>query len=192
MLTVSANGSGPLGYQWLLNGVSIAGATGSSLSLNNLQFANAGLYNVMISNAAGVTTSATAVVNVGANLSQQLSGSALQLTWPAPYVLQSAVAAPGPYADLASATSPYFQNLASGPQRFFRLRTPPLQFTTAYLPGGEFTMSGPGVPGYNFVFQASTDFVHWVNLQTNTSPVSFVDSNAAQFPNRYYRAVIAH
>jgi hypothetical protein len=191
-LTVAATGSGPLTYQWQLNGVNIAGATGSSFNLNNLQFANAGLYTVAISNAAGVTTSAAAVVNVGVNLSQQLVGSAVQLTWPSPFVLQSAAVAPGPYSDLAGASSPYSYNLASGPQRFFRLRSPPVQFTSAYLPSGEFVMSGPGVPGYNFVLQASTDLVHWINLQTNTSPVTLVDSNATQYPNRTYRAVIAH
>jgi hypothetical protein len=191
-LTVAATGSGPLAYQWQLNGVSVAGATGSSLNLNNLQFANAGLYTVVISNAAGVTSSAAAVVNVGATISQQLSGSAMQLTWPAPYVLQAAGAASGPYADLAGVNSPYSYNLASASQSFFRLRSPPFQFTSGYLPGGEFMMSGPGVPGYSFVLQATTDQVHWINLQTNSSPVSLVDSNAAQYTNRTYRAVIAH
>ncbi len=192
LLTASAIGSGPLTYQWQLNGANIAAATGSSLSLNNLQFTNAGLYSVVVSNGGGITTSAAAVVNVGVNLAQQLWGSALQLTWPAPYVLQSALTAPGPYSDLAGVDSPYSYNLASGPRQFFRLRSPQYQFTSAHLPDGSFSMSGPGVPGYCFVFQATTDFVHWVNLQTNASPVSFVDSNAAQYPNRFYRAVVAH
>jgi hypothetical protein len=53
-------------------------------------------------------------------------------------------------------------------------------------------MSGPGVPGYNFVFQASTDQVHWISLQTNTSPVAFIDADAPLYPNRTYRAIIAH
>jgi hypothetical protein len=155
-----------------------------------LQFSNAGLYSVVVSNAAGTVTSAAAVLNVGAALSPQLIGNGLRLTWPSPFVLQSSISAAGPYGDLAGAVSPYLHNTAASRQGFFRLRSPPITFTTNYS-GGQFYMSGPGVPGYNFIFQASTDLVHWINLQTNTSPVAFVDPLASQYPNRSYRAVIA-
>jgi len=190
-LTASASGSGPLSYQWQLNGINLSGATSSSLSLSTLQFTNAGLYSVVVSNAAGTVTSPAAVLNVGAALSPQHIGNGLQLTWPSPFVLQSAVSAAGPYSDLAGAASPYLHNTAASPQGFFRLRSPPITFTTNYS-GGQFYMSGPGVPGYNFIFQASTDLVHWINLQTNASPVAFVDPLAWQYPNRSYRAVIAY
>ena len=117
--------------------------------------------------------------------------AAVPATWPSPFVLQSSVSATGPYGDLAAAISPYVYNTAAGRQGFFRLRSPTITFTTIYS-GGQFFMSGPGVPGYNFVLQASTDLVHWINLQTNASPVAFVDPNAWQYPNRSYRAVIAY
>src|SRR5207249_11226213 len=52
------------------------------------------------------------------------------------------------------------------PRQFFRLRSPTIVFTTNYS-GGQFTLSGPGVPGCNFIFQASTNLTDWVNLQTN-------------------------
>jgi hypothetical protein len=48
-LAVGAIGSGSLSYQWYFNGVAIPGATGSNYLLNNIQFTNAGLYNVVVS-----------------------------------------------------------------------------------------------------------------------------------------------
>ncbi|HSY17865.1 MAG TPA: fibronectin type III domain-containing protein [Candidatus Acidoferrales bacterium] len=48
-----------------------------------------------------------------------------------------------------------------------------------------FTVSGPtNTPS---VVQASTDLVHWVSVQTNTAPFTFVDTNAASFSKRYFR-----
>ena len=174
-----------------MNGIDIAGATRSSFTLSAAQFSDAGLYTLVVSNSAGVAISPAAVLNVGATLSQQLIGNSLHLAWPAPFVLQSALNSAGPYSDVPAATSPYSDNTAANQHKFFRLRSPPISFTSQYLPGGEFSLSGPGVPGYSFVFQASTDQVHWVNLQTNLSPVAFLDTDAVQYPNRIYRAVIA-
>ena len=57
--------------------------------------------------------------------------------------------------------------------------------------GGQMSITGPGVPGCNFTLQASTDLQHWVDVQTSPSPCSFLDAEAAQYPNRYYRAVLA-
>ena len=62
--TVGASGSAPLGYQWRLNGTNLAGATASALSLNNVQAANAGSYDVIVSNDAGLAASAPATLAV--------------------------------------------------------------------------------------------------------------------------------
>jgi hypothetical protein len=61
---VEAGASPAPGYQWLLDGTNIGGATSNSLPLSNLQPANAGLYSVVVSNAFGVVTSATAELTV--------------------------------------------------------------------------------------------------------------------------------
>lgn len=61
---VSVTGSVPFSYQWLLNGNPIAGASNSTLALTDVQFTNAGNYRVVISNGAGVTNSAGAVLTV--------------------------------------------------------------------------------------------------------------------------------
>ena len=62
VLSVEASGSGPFTYQWRRDGTEIAGATSATLSLNNLQAANAGVYSVVVSNSAGSVTSADAAV----------------------------------------------------------------------------------------------------------------------------------
>src|SRR5207302_6428902 len=46
------------------------------------------------------------------------SGRNVVLTWPAPSILQSATAVTGPYADVASASSPYTNVIGSMPSLF--------------------------------------------------------------------------
>ncbi|MCW5550792.1 MAG: immunoglobulin domain-containing protein [Verrucomicrobiae bacterium] len=62
--SVTAGGTAPLSYEWNFNGTNLAGATGSSLILNNVQFADAGAYTVVISNLVGTTTSTVATLTV--------------------------------------------------------------------------------------------------------------------------------
>jgi hypothetical protein len=64
--TVGASGTAPLSYQWRKNGGNIAGATGSSLALNNVATSDAGSYTVQVSNSAGSATSANATLTVNA------------------------------------------------------------------------------------------------------------------------------
>ncbi len=63
-LSVEAGGSPPLSYQWFFITNSIAGASGSSLVLTNVQLTNAGEYSVIVSNAAGTATSSNAVLTI--------------------------------------------------------------------------------------------------------------------------------
>jgi hypothetical protein len=62
--SVTVSGPGPFTYQWRLNGGNILGATGASLPLSNVQFANAGNYSVVINNAFGTTVSASGNLEV--------------------------------------------------------------------------------------------------------------------------------
>ena len=57
-------GNGPLTYQWLRSGTNLAGATSSNLTLVNVQPSDSGNYSVRVSNPAGATTSAVAVLTV--------------------------------------------------------------------------------------------------------------------------------
>ena len=50
--SVTADGN-PTGYLWKLGGAAVAGGTGATLTLSNVQAANAGSYSVTVSNSAG-------------------------------------------------------------------------------------------------------------------------------------------
>jgi uncharacterized delta-60 repeat protein len=63
-LAAHAEGSKPLSYQWLRNGVEVITATNSNLSLHNIQISDAGDYSVIISNQFGGVTSSVANVTV--------------------------------------------------------------------------------------------------------------------------------
>ena len=63
-LSVGANGTPPLSYQWRFNTAPLSGATSSSLTLNDVQTTNAGSYTVVVTNSAGSITSAVAVLTV--------------------------------------------------------------------------------------------------------------------------------
>jgi hypothetical protein len=66
--SVVANGTAPLGYQWYRSGAPIAGATGSSYTLNPTSVAadNGAQFHVVVSNSAGNATSTTATLTVNA------------------------------------------------------------------------------------------------------------------------------
>ena len=64
--SVAVNNSPGLGYQWFKDGVAIAGATASSLMINNIQAADIGSYAVVVSNGAGNATSDAATLSIAA------------------------------------------------------------------------------------------------------------------------------
>lgn len=63
--TVVANGAAPLSYQWLRNGVAVAGATGASYTTPATATADGGaVFSVLVFNPAGAVVSAGAVLTV--------------------------------------------------------------------------------------------------------------------------------
>jgi hypothetical protein len=77
-LTVNAEGDDTLSFQWYLNGAPIAGATGSTLTLSNMNESQAGSYTVVVTNGRGSTTSSAANITVAtaSNLSRIINLSA--------------------------------------------------------------------------------------------------------------------
>ena len=69
----------------------------------------------------------------------------------------------------------------------------PSQIATTLAPAahvrGQFALTVAGASGHQYVVEASTDLMHWVPVQTNTAPFLFVDTNASQFGQRFYRSV---
>jgi hypothetical protein len=64
--TVAANGYPPPSYQWRKGGASISGATTANYTLSNVMQANAGTYDVVVTNSSGSVTSAGAELAVTA------------------------------------------------------------------------------------------------------------------------------
>jgi hypothetical protein len=62
--SVSATGDSPLSYQWLFDGTNILGQTTTTLTLTNVQVANAGDYAVVVSNSIGSLVSIDALLTV--------------------------------------------------------------------------------------------------------------------------------
>jgi len=67
-LKVNAHGVAPLTYQWYRNSILLEGATNSVLQISNAQTSHSGGYTVTVSNAAGVTASQAANVNITTSL----------------------------------------------------------------------------------------------------------------------------
>jgi len=61
-VTVTVTGTAPLSYQWQFNGVDITGATGTTLTLTNVNASNDGSYSVVVSNAYGSASSTAATL----------------------------------------------------------------------------------------------------------------------------------
>jgi BspA type Leucine rich repeat region (6 copies)/Immunoglobulin domain len=56
---VTATGTAPLSYQWLKDGVAIAGANSATYTISSVQLSDAGVYSVVVSNVSGKVESAT-------------------------------------------------------------------------------------------------------------------------------------
>lgn len=72
LLAAKVAGVQPVTYQWRYNGANLSGATNDTLTLTNLQFAQAGAYQLVASNAYGVVLSKPAKVMVTLPLGEAL------------------------------------------------------------------------------------------------------------------------
>lgn len=65
--SVSASGTLPLAYQWKKNTINIPGATGSTLTISNVNSSHAGQYTVTVTNTVSSVTSNAATLTVSSN-----------------------------------------------------------------------------------------------------------------------------
>lgn len=72
-------------------------------------------------------------------------------------------------------------------------QTPPQLSGSASSNGGGFQFTVTGQSGQEYIIQASTNLINWTPIYTNpapyTSPFDFVDPNATNYLNRFYRVV---
>ena len=209
----------PLSYQWFYDQTNaIAGATGSSLVLGNVQLTDAGSYSVSVSNAYGSVNSGAAsltvwvapaisaapqsltlcvgqdaVFNVGATGTEplvyqwQFNGTNLVDETNATLILTNVTTC---QAGLYGVMVTNLAGIASTSAMFCVYSSAAAVLTAPpSFAGGGFQFTITGVPGFNYAVEASTDLVDWVPLITNTSPFTFVDGDATNFPARYYRSV---
>jgi hypothetical protein len=74
--SVAAEGQPPLSYQWRKDGIGISGATGDTYTIAAVTEADAGMYDVVVSNACGEMASDAAELTVtGVNIIQQPTGA---------------------------------------------------------------------------------------------------------------------
>ncbi len=85
--SVVASGTAPLVYQWRKDEVPINGATGATLTLNNPQSGDAGLYTVNITNSAGTIVSTGATLTVTPLIASRISNVSVRTTLAANQVL---------------------------------------------------------------------------------------------------------
>ena len=62
----------------------------------------------------------------------------------------------------------------------------------AYTTNNQFQFTVTGQVGSSYVVQASTNLAtpNWLSLRTNAAPFTFVETNAALYPLRLYRAML--
>lgn len=136
-LAVHAEGTNPLYYQWFLNNESIAGQTNATLTLSNVQSADAGGYRVQVSNEFASVSSDVAQVGVVTAPFFTLDPGATKMvvTFPAVRGLESRLEwAPTAFSDVWT----FYQNVLTdaggmiwftnlldrADARFFRIRKP--------------------------------------------------------------------
>jgi hypothetical protein len=104
---------------------------------------------------------------------QAQGGAVAQLSWSSPSTVQVIV----PQSQLYPITA-----------------LPPVFFTgPAYFSNGQFSLQATGMAGGSYIFQGTTDFVHWTSLSTNLAPANLfnlIDATATNFPYRFYRAIL--
>jgi hypothetical protein len=160
--SVFASGDPPLRYQWRKHGTNLPGATSSSLTLTNVQAANAGPYTVVVTNFSGSVTSDVAVLTVGTSgftLSITRSNTFVRLSWNAvvgrDYQVQyksNLVAGPWsnlpPVVNATSTAASAVDQIGSSPRKFYRvellpqLNAPP---TITMHPMSQFPNAGANV-----------------------------------------------
>jgi hypothetical protein len=114
----------------------------------------------------------TAAVVVGNTNNGTITGLVARITYYFAATSYNGAGAESPFSDEVSYTVP----------------APAAQLSGVVSSGGQFSFTVTGATGQTYVVQASTNLLDWVSVLSNNAPFVFVDSNAAGFNQRFYRA----
>ena len=199
MLSANAQGSGPLRFQWFLNGDAIDGATNAIHVLQTLERADEGSYTVLATNAAGQAGSDPTRLLVS-NV-KPLSYMSLLVNAPTGGVSQIQYADSlgsnalwRPLTGVTSSAAPLVivdPSATHASQRFYK--TPAAQgLKGCLLPGWLYPAPTGSVHTIEFI-EPQAGSTNWQTLQTitlATSPYLFVDATATNGVPRRYRTTL--
>jgi hypothetical protein len=193
--TVGASGSAPLSYQWSFDGVPLAGATDSVLTLNNVWPALGGTYSVVVSNSVGGVSSDPALLTVtdaAPSLSIMQQGPNVVLQWD-PTCMDYGIEQTPSLGQVAGITNPFPWIPSAAPvdlvngrftailaidnsMKYFRLRA------GAGAPGSYYNPYGVPVDALNMVNTVLIDS-NGVPSQYSQSSLSLASFNYGSFPH---------
>ena len=215
--SVTATGFAPLKYQWTFQGTNLAGPTGNTLQVTNVQSSQAGSYAVTITNLAGSVTSATATLTIVTSpfiISIQPTSQSVPAGGAAAFTVNAVGAAPLAYQWLfkgtpvanatgSSYTLAHAQSTNGGPYTVVvtngsgTITSAPVTLVVYPLPHIAVQPDGSVqlvfAPALICQVQAATNLGNWqAVLTTNNLPadmplLGFTDTNAASNPMRFYR-----
>jgi uncharacterized repeat protein (TIGR02543 family) len=198
--TVSGSGTLPLSYQWHFNGGDIAGATDSSYTRMNIQTNDAGAYTVTVTNSAGATSSAPAILTVNFSLSviPGTGGSVSKDPDQSSYVPSSSVlltaipdagfAFVGWSGDATGSVNPITILMDTNKSITASFIAPPVINSIQQLPDGRFQLQATGSPAH-YAVESTSDFSNWSELAnfTTASPSFDYTDTETNVSSRYYR-----
>jgi alpha-tubulin suppressor-like RCC1 family protein len=212
-------GRSPLSYQWQLNGTNLDDASYATLTLTNVQLNQAGNYAVLVNNAYGsilssnavltvlappsITTQPASCINIAGTVATfnamadgtapldyqwQFNGTNLDGATNATLTLNSVTMnQAGEYSVTVTNTT----GSVTSSNAILSVYATAAATLDGYSFSGDngFQFQVAGVPGFNYAVQDSTNLIDWVSLLTNTAPFIFVDANATNFPQQFYRTL---
>jgi len=213
--SVGVTGTVPVAFQWCLNGSSLWGATNSSLLITNSQSANAGLYNVIVTNVAGSITSTVAALTIwlppniiAQPLSQRvLEGSSVEFTLTTegtqPMIYQwlfnsSAMAGKtGPFLTLSNvqpANAGDYSVTVSNTAGAVTSLPASLVVSTRPILGFQLLLTNPypaftltGTPGDRYMVETSTNLIVWIDGPSLTNVTGSVEFSDIDSTNYLHR-----